>query len=699
MVTADELLATPLQYLKGVGPRRAADFEHAGLLTVEDLLCRFPIRYEDRSRLQAIASLRPGRTGSVAARILSCGLRATRRPGFKIFEALIADESGPMRAVWLNQPFLRDVFVAGQHVVFYGAVEARAGADLQLTNPQYEIIEEEEGETIHTGRIVPVYEKTGSVTPKIQRRLVFDVLQRLPSELPDHLPAELRLRLQLPARHAALLAAHFPPADASIDELNRFAAPAQRRLIFEEAFLFQTGVLARRQAAASEHKPATVRVDDRIRETARRVLPFRLTDGQKQALKEIVDDLQRPQPMSRLLQGDVGAGKTIVALIAALVAMENGLQVAFMAPTEILAEQHFLNISRLLQPSRFRVALLTGSISAAGRRQQLAEVEAGSVNLVVGTHALVQGDVRFHQLGLVVIDEQHRFGVLQRATLRGKGLCPDVLVMTATPIPRTLALTLYGDLDVSVVRDTPPGRLPIKTFAKPESRHDEVFEFVRGQLGLGRQAYVIYPLVEASDKVDLRAAIEMADHLAEEIFPAYKVGLLHGRLKADAKDRVMKAFAAGELHILVSTTVVEVGIDVANATVMLVEHAERFGLSQLHQLRGRVGRGPAQSFCFLLYQSPLSEEARERLKAMTDTTDGFEIAERDLRLRGPGDFFGTRQAGMPTFRLIDLVRDRELLDAAGREAARWFESAAPPPHAVDRLLQSWADRFRLMDIG
>ena len=698
-MTADELFATPLQYLKGVGPRRAADFEHAGLLTVEDLLYRFPIRYEDRSRLQAIASLRPGRPASVAARILSCGLRSTRRPGFKIFEALIADESGPMRAVWLNQPFLRDVFVAGQHVVFYGAVEARAGADLQLTNPQYEILEDEEGETIHTGRIVPVYEKTGSVTLKIQRRLVFDVLQRLPSELPDHLPEELRLRLQLPARHAALLAAHFPPVDASIDELNRFAAPAQRRLIFEEAFLFQTGVLARRQAAAAEHKPATVRVDDRIRETARRVLPFRLTDGQKQALKEIVDDLQRPQPMNRLLQGDVGSGKTIVALIAALVAMENGLQVAFMAPTEILAEQHFLNISRLLQPSRFRVALLTGSISAAGRRQQMAEVEAGSVNLVVGTHALVQGDVRFHQLGLVVIDEQHRFGVLQRATLRGKGLCPDVLVMTATPIPRTLALTLYGDLDVSVVRDTPPGRLPIKTFAKPESRHDEVFEFVRGQLDLGRQAYVIYPLVEESDKVDLKAATEMADHLAEEVFPAYKVGLLHGRLKADAKDRVMKAFAAGELHILVSTTVVEVGIDVANATVMLVEHAERFGLSQLHQLRGRVGRGPAQSFCFLLYQSPLSEEARERLKAMTDTTDGFEIAERDLRLRGPGDFFGTRQAGMPTFRLIDLVRDRELLDAAGREAARWFESAAPPPHAVDRLLQSWADRFRLMEIG
>jgi ATP-dependent DNA helicase RecG len=459
------------------------------------------------------------------------------------------------------------------------------------------------------------------------------------------------------------------------------------------------GVLARRRFAASEQKAAAVRVDDRIRESARKVLPFRLTAGQKAALKQIVDDMQRPHPMNRLLQGDVGAGKTIVALLAALVAMENGLQAAFMAPTEILAEQHFMNISRLLRDSRFRVALLTGSTGAAARRQQLAEVEAGTIPLVVGTHALVQGDVRFAQLGLVVIDEQHRFGVVQRATLRAKGLHPDVLVMTATPIPRTLALTLYGDLDVSVIRDTPPGRLPIKTAAKPESRRDDVYQFVRGQMDAGRQVYVIYPLVEESAKVDVKAATEMADHLANEIFPAYRVGLLHGRMKADAKDRVMKAFAAGELQMLVSTTVVEVGVDVPNASVMIVEHAERFGLSQLHQLRGRVGRGREQSYCFLLYQYPLSEDARDRLKAMTDTTDGFEIAERDLRLRGPGDFFGTRQAGMPTFRLIDLVRDRQLLDRAQEEAARWFASTAPPDDEVARMLQNWEARFKLIEVG
>jgi ATP-dependent DNA helicase RecG len=695
----NDVLETPLQFLKGVGPRRAADLARAGLVTLEDLLYRFPIRYEDRSRLQPIATLKPGQRASIAGRILSCGLRSTRRPGFKIFEALVSDPSGTLRLTWLNQPYLRDVFAAGQHVVLYGAVEMRGAGGLQITNPQYELVDDEEGDTIHTGRIVPVYEKTGSVTPKVQRRLVFDALQKLTPDLPDHLAESVRLRLHYPSRYAALVAMHFPPDDVSVDALNRFRTPAQERLIFEEAFLFQTGVLARRRFAASELKPAAVRVDDRIRESARKVLPFRLTAGQKESLKQIVEDMQRPHPMNRLLQGDVGAGKTIVALLAALVALENGLQVAFMAPTEILAEQHYLSISRLLQPSRFRVALLTGSTASAARRTELAEIEAGTIHLIVGTHALVQDDVRFKQLGLVVIDEQHRFGVLQRATLRTKGRHPDVLVMTATPIPRTLALTLYGDLDVSVIRDMPPGRLPIKTTAKPESRRDEVHQFVREQMNAGRQVYVVYPLVEESEKVDVRAATEMADHLAADVFPAHRVGLLHGRMKADVKDRVMKAFAAGELQMLVSTTVVEVGVDVPNASVMIVEHAERFGLSQLHQLRGRVGRDRHQSYCFLLYQSPLSDEARERLKAATETADGFEIAERDLLLRGPGDFFGTRQAGMPTFRLIDLVRDRALLDLAQQEAARWLETAAPTAAAIERLLQNWATRFKLMEVG
>ena len=695
----DDLLATPLQYLKGVGPRRAADLTAAGLVTVEDLLYRFPIRYEDRSRLQPIASLTPGTPASVAGRVLSCGLRATRRPGFKIFEALVGDPSGAVRAVWLNQRFLRDVFAAGQHVVLFGAIEPRGPNGFQLTNPQYEILDEEDRETVHTGRIVPVYERAGSMTPKMQRKLVHEILGRLPADLPDPVPESVRARLSLPARTAALIAAHFPAADTDLAVLNRFDTPAQRRLIFEEAFLFQLGVLVRRRTAAAERKPKMLIVDDRVRAAVRAILPFRLTAGQKQALKEIVTDMARPSPMSRLLQGDVGAGKTIVALVAAVVAMENEVQVAFMAPTEILAEQHFVSLARVLSTSRYRPVLLTGATPAKARARILAEIESGRAPLVVGTHALIQEDVRFQALGLAIIDEQHRFGVVQRATLRTKGLAPDVLVMTATPIPRTLALSVYGDLDVSVIRDRPPGRLPISTRAVPDSRRDEVHRFLRGQLQAGRQAYVIYPLVEQSAKLDLKAATEMADHLAHDVFPEYRVGLLHGRMKSSAKERVMAAFAAGELHVLVCTTVVEVGVDVANATVMVIEHAERFGLAQLHQLRGRVGRGSHRSSCWLVYQSPLSDDARARLEAIAETNDGFVLAERDLELRGPGDFFGTRQAGLPRFRVIDLVRDRAMIERAYHDASAWLDEAAPPAAAVAQMLAGWDARFKLVTVG
>jgi ATP-dependent DNA helicase RecG len=696
---SDEWLSTTLQYFKGVGPRRAADLARVGLRTIEDLLYRFPVRYEDRSQLQPVASIKSGQVVAVQARILSFGLRSTRRPGFTVFDALVGDDSGSIRATWLNQSFLRDVFARGQSVVLYGRAESREPGGLQLTNPQYEIVEEEEAETIHTGRIVPVYERSGSVTPKMQRKLVHNALAALPADLPDMLPDEVLLRLGLPSRRAALLATHFPPEGTSIDELNRFETPAQRRLVFEEAFAFQIGVLARRQGAGSEVKPFAVRVDARIRESARRVLPFKLTPGQRLALKEIVLDLQRRQPMNRLLQGDVGAGKTVVALLAALVAMENGLQVAFMAPTEILAEQHFVNLSRLLESSRFRLALLTGATAGATRDAILAQIATGAIPLVVGTHALVQNDVRFRQLGLVVIDEQHRFGVLQRAALRDKGFRPDVLVMTATPIPRTLALTLYGDLDVSAIRDRPPGRLPTRTVVKPESRRTEIYSFIRDQLAEGRQAYVIYPLVEESEKVDLRDATRMAHHLQHDVFPGCRVGLLHGRLKPTDKEGVMKAFLAGDLQVLVSTTVVEVGVDVPNATVMLVEHAERFGLAQLHQLRGRIGRGSHQASCFMVYQSPLSAEARGRLRAVTETADGFVIAERDLQLRGAGDFFGTRQAGVPTFRLINLARDHELLEVAKAEVEAWFRAAPPTLALVSQLVHTWESRFKLVDVG
>jgi ATP-dependent DNA helicase RecG len=696
---ADDLLSTPLQYIKGVGPKRAADLARVRLNTVEDLLFRFPLRYEDRSQLQPIASLRPGTKASLFGRIVHAAVRTTRRPGFKIFETIVSDDSGSILVNWFNQPYLRDVLKAGQHVVLYGLVEMRGHGGLQLTNPDYEVIDEDDAQTIHTGRIVPVYERAGAVTPKLQRKFVHEVLERLTPDLSDPLPDDVRVRYGYPTRYAALHAAHFPPGDAPLELLNRFDTPAQQRLIFEEAFLFQTGVRARREQVLREAKAGTIIVDDRVRESARRVLPFKLTPGQRRALKEIADDLQRGRPMNRLLQGDVGAGKTIVALLAAVVAMENGLQVAFMAPTEILAEQHLATIATLLSGSRFRVALLTGSTPAAVRRTQLAEIAAGSIHLVVGTHALVQGDVTFHRLGLVIIDEQHRFGVLQRATLREKGLHPDVLVMTATPIPRTLALTLYGDLDMSAIRDRPPGRMPVRTTLIPDARRDQMHAVVRRELESGRQAYVVYPTIQESAKVDLRAATEMADRLAQQVFPHFRVGLLHGRLKGDEKERVMHAFVSGDLHILVSTTVIEVGIDVPNATVMAVEHAERFGLSQLHQLRGRVGRGAHQSYCMLVYQTPVSEDARERLSAMVETSDGFVIADRDLQIRGAGDFFGTRQAGQPTFRLIDLRRDRDLLERAQQDAADWFTKVAPAPAAVVELLQSWSSRFRLMEVG
>ena len=672
-------------------------------MTIEDLLYRFPIRYEDRGSFQTIASLRPGNAASIVGEVVSCGVRPTRRPRFKIFEMLLRDRTGSLRAVWFNQPFLSDVFHAHQRVILYGKLELSSHG-LQLQNPQYEILKSEDpaegdDETLHTGRIVPIYEKTGTLTTKLQRVLVHHALEQLPPDLEDPLPPAVRARQQLIDRRRALADVHFPPPGTSLDELQRFRAPAQRRVIFEEFFLFQVGMVLRRRNADVERKPRAVVVTDDIRESARRVLPFKLTGDQKKAIAEIVADMKRPQPMNRLLQGDVGSGKTIVALVAALVAMENHLQVAFMAPTEILAEQHFITIRRLLEQSRFRMALLTGATPARRRREIQAELAAGSIHLVVGTHALVEDPVAFHELGLVIIDEQHRFGVIQRATLRTKGLHPDVLVMTATPIPRTLALTAYGDLDTSIMREMPPGRYPIKTIAKPESRRDEIYDFARRQMDEGRQAYVVYPLVEESSKVDLKAATEMADHLAHDVFPAYRVGLLHGRMKQDAKDRAMGAFARGEFDVLVSTTVIEVGIDVANAAVMLVEHAERFGLSQLHQLRGRVGRGPHKSFCILLYQSPLNEQGRERLKALTETTDGFEIAERDLQLRGPGDFFGTRQSGMPTLRVGDLLRDHQVMEDARREAVAALDDTQQVAALVAFVRKTWEQRFGLVGVG
>jgi len=696
------VLATPLQFLKGVGPRKAADLKRAGLVTVEDLLYRLPFRYEDRSRMQAIATLRPGQKAAVLGDIKSANLATTRRRGFRIFHIVLGDSSGAIRCTWMNQAFLADILRPHLQVVVFGDVKLDSSG-LHFMNPEYEIVSAESPTDplggVHTGRIVPFYEKTGTVTPNMQRRLVRQALDQLPQEITDALPPDLRARLGLAPRRAALDAAHFPPNEASIDTLNAFRTAAQQRLIFEEFFLYQLGYAWRRHAGSVELKPHVPKVDDRIRASAAAVLPFKLTPGQKTALKEIVDDLLRPQPMHRLLQGDVGAGKTIVALLAAIVAMENGLQVAFMAPTEILAAQHYSNIARLLASSRFRVDMLTGRTPGLQKHTLLSHIERGTTHLVVGTHALVEDKIKFHKLGLVVIDEQHRFGVAQRAALRAKGLRPDVLLMTATPIPRTLALTDYSELDVSKIPDLPPGRKPVRTWVKPESRRDEVYQLIREQLDAGRQAYIIYPLIEESEKIDLKSATEMADHLQTDVFPQYRVALLHGRMKDDVKNRVMHAFVQGQLQILVSTTVVEVGVDVPNASVMVVEHAERFGLSQLHQLRGRVGRGSWESHCILLYQAPWTDDARERLKAMADTSDGFVIAGRDLELRGPGDFFGTRQSGLPKLRTGDLVRDRDIMETAHHEARQLVDEGGLTPELISFVHERWTEQFGLVEVG
>jgi ATP-dependent DNA helicase RecG len=699
MAGADDLLNAPLRFLKGVGRKRAEDLSRVGLDRVEDLLFRLPFRYEDRGNFQPIASAKAGQPISVAGELINCGVRLTKRQGFKLFQGVVRDESGLLAVVWPNQPYLANSLRPHRRVVLFGTVERWRGR-LQLTSPQFEIVDEDDQETIHTGRIVPVYERAGVVAPKLQRTLVHDVLQRLPDRIEDPLPAELCDRLGLPDRRTALLEAHFPAPGVPIDQLNRFRAPAQVRLIFEEFFLFQLGLALRRRHWQGEAKRFVPAVDDRVRNSARQVLPFRLTPGQRQALKDIVEDMQRSRPMNRLLQGDVGCGKTIVALLAALVAMENDLQVAFMAPTEILAEQHEATIRRLLARSRFRMALLTSAASARARRDVLGCVRRGEIHLLVGTHALVEEGVVFDRLGLVVIDEQHRFGVMQRAALREKGLRPDVLVMTATPIPRTLALTLYGDLDISAIHDMPPGRPKVETRVKSVTERDKVYAFVRGQLDEGRQAYVVYPLVEESDKIDLRAATSMADHLAQDVFPAYRVGLLHGRMNQDAKDGVMRRFAGGEIDVLVATSVVEVGIDVPNASVMVVEHAERFGLAQLHQLRGRVGRDRHPSHCLLLHQTPLSQEAAARLKAISETSDGFVIAERDLAIRGPGDLSGLRQAGMPTLRVGDLQRDYALMQDAWRAASAWIDRDDGAAGRVRAYAErTWASRFGLVGVG
>ncbi len=695
-------LASPVQYVKGIGPQRAMALAKAGIESVEDLLFHLPLRYEDRRSFTRIADLRAGMKTAVAGTIVVAGLRRARR--MTLFEVRLQDESGRLKALWFNQPYLKEVLPRGARVVLYGAVEHDTySGQLMMASPQHEEISDEEDATagLHTGRLVPIYEKLGPLTGRTLRRILTPLASDL-GGLPDPLPPEVRQRLGVTGRAEALRRVHAPADDDRIEELNSARSPAHRRLILEEFFLFQLGLARLHRGVRGQPKGVAFEITDRIREVVKRVLPFHLTEAQKRVLREIAEDMKSPHPMNRLVQGDVGSGKTLVAVLAMVIALENGCQAAFMAPTEILAEQHFLTVRRLLARCPYRVELLTSAVKGKERTVALQRVASGETSLVVGTHALIQEDVRFQRLGLAVVDEQHRFGVLQREDLRRKGLAADVLVMTATPIPRTLALTAYGDLDVSLIDQKPPGRSPVRTQLKSASARKEVLDLVRREVEAGRQAYVVYPLVEESDKLeDVAAATEMAEAWRAAL-PRVQVGLLHGRLKAPEKEAVMAAFAAGRIQVLVATTVIEVGVDVPNATAMVIEHAERFGLAQLHQLRGRVGRGRAPSTCVLLSYGRLSPEAKARLAVMVETENGFLIAEKDLEIRGPGDFFGTRQWGMPNFRVSQLLRDRDLLEKARIEAFRSVEEGVvDQPGPLKAFLDSggWERRFGLARVG
>ncbi len=697
---------TPLRYLKGVGPRRAEALARQGIDTVEDLLYVIPFRYEDRRAFARIADLEPGGPeATLAVRVVSSRLIRTRRRGFTIFEAQLADASGTMRAVWYNQPFLQRVFSVGKMAVVFGRAELdRYGRDRILANPDHEILEGPDAEGIHTGRIVPVYRKLADLTSRMQRGLIFRALEGLPAgALAPTVPREAAERHGILDRLVALRELHFPPTHSSIDALAERGTPPQRSLAFEEIFLLQLALALRRRGARETQREAPYRVSDALRARLARILPFSLTGAQKRVLREIRADLESPHPMNRLLQGDVGSGKTIVALLTMLVAVENGRQAALMAPTEVLAEQHFRGIARLLQGrAEYRAVRLTGSLRSKARRLALSEIESGRGQVVVGTHALFEPGVTFHHLGLVVVDEQHRFGVLQRAALAAKGSRPDVLVMTATPIPRSLALTAYGDLDLSVVDELPPGRTPVETKVRTEAERATVYSGVRTALARGRQAFVVVPLVEETARSELKAATAFAAHLRSSLLAGFEVGLVHGRMSAEEKDAVMLAFAEGRIHALVATTVIEVGVDVPNASVMIVEHAERFGLSQLHQLRGRVGRGSAKSYCILMLgEDEIGRQARDRLRIMETTNDGFRIAEMDLELRGPGVVFGTLQHGLSDLKFLAMaLRDTALLEAA-RAEARWLLASEPDGYARStRLLEGLRSAWRRrLDLG
>ncbi len=731
-------LHTPVQYVKGIGPRLAEMLSGKGIETVEDLLYYLPFRYEDRLNPRTIAELRLGEMATVIAEVRTSGLFRTRK--MPIFEMTAGQGRATLHCIWFHGAYLKDKFRPGQTVALYGKVEeSKFGRKrLEMVQPQFEVLLEGEADeaarseaeslaegSIEIGRIVPIYESAANqkLTSRWFRKVIHATLQGLPPTLPDGIPRAIRERMELISRREAFQHVHFPEAGEKFSDLQAARTPAHRRLIFEELFFLEIGLELKRKQLR-EVPGIAFHIDAKVREAIKRFLPFHPTAAQKRVVKEIAEDMRRPSPMRRLLQGDVGSGKTIVALQAAVIAIENGYQAALMAPTEILATQHYLAARRWFEELGYRVVLLTGSLEQDRKRDIRRHILHGNAQLVIGTHALIEEKVEFQNLGLAVVDEQHRFGVLQRFRLMKKPTQaePDVLVMTATPIPRTLALTLYGDLDVSILDELPPGRTPIVTRRVSDDRAPEVWDFMRKQVKAGHQAYVVYPVIEGASPEEeqqlqlsgngvkskssgFKAAVQMYDELRKKILPDLRIGLLHGRMSSDEKEITMRQFQRGEIDVLVSTTVIEVGVDVPNATLMVVEHAERFGLAQLHQLRGRIGRGAAKSYCVLMTSGKVSPEGEQRLEAMVRTQDGFEIAELDLQLRGPGEFFGTKQAGMPGFRVANLLRDRKILEAAKQEAARLVAGDDPEIKPEEKatvmahLRAHWQRRYGLVEVG
>lgn len=700
----------PVGILEGIGPQRSEALAAVGVRTVGDLLAHIPFRYEDRTRFQPISSVKDNEWVLICGEVCRATGYRTPRRGFSIFEMLVRDGRGGIRVKFFNQPYAGRLYPLGARLVLYGQVkkDTYSKSALVLINPECEILDgKNDRQSLHSGRIVPIYRKLGDLQGRMLRKIMYRAVSRIPPEIPDAIPAYLRRQLRLPVKSKALEQLHFPKLrsgsrqarEKELGLLHAGISPEHKRFIFEELFELQVGIRMAREHRARYGKDRKFLLNDTVRGAIKRILPFHPTAAQKQALKEIAADLRSSLPMGRLLQGDVGSGKTIVAAQAAVIAVENGFQAAIMAPTEILAEQHYYYMKRLFAPLGYAVDLLKGSLPPAEKKKIQERIKSGETRIAIGTHALVQDEVVFENLALVIIDEQHRFGVVQRDTLRRKGERPDVLVMTATPIPRSLALTLYGDLDVSVIDEMPPGRKPVKTVRYEEKDRSKVYEAIRKTTDAGFQVYIVYPLVEESEKLDLKAAREMAQRLGTQIFPDLRIGLLHGRMKGLEKESVMRDFSEGKTQILVSTTVVEVGLDVANATLMIVENAERFGLAQLHQLRGRVGRSPVQSYCILVGNSGQNPNIRRRLEIMCETNDGFRIAEVDLELRGPGEIMGIRQSGAPALQYADIVRDHRALELARVEADRFLQLLNIRPdrecrRAAQLIRQRWKDRFR-----